>query len=524
MIRLWLTIFLIGLTALFVAPNNPAAAQTIFGTILGTTTDSSGAVIPGVSIRVTNIDTSAERVAETDDQGNYEVSALLPGRYRVTAERTGFQRLLREGIELQTRQVARVDLTLTIGDVASTVSVTAEAPLVESETARISDVRPGEMLRSLPLNRVSPYNFFVLTPGVIGNATGSTFSFNGSWSRQTHWTIDGVSASTGYNGDGVAVIVNNMDNFHEMKIDLSNNSAESGAVGTVTLVSRSGSNEVHGSAFETYTSPGMRASNPFTFLKNRTVTNQYGGSFGGPVWIPKVYNGRNRTFFFFTYMDWRNSAQVTDLTPTVPLAAWRQGDFSSLLRMANPVQLRDPFSGEPFAGNIIPASQINSVASKMQERFYPTPNFGNPDVFAIQNWRGQMRPPARNPYKRAVRIDHKISDANTIFARINLEHAHGADWLGGLPTMGQNKQVRSGRHITFVDTHVFNPKVVNEFRFGIPRDLNNFYERSFPGLPFVAEFGIQGLASDIPADAGGIPRVRFAGNGAVQNLDIGAGA
>jgi hypothetical protein len=343
--RLTLTICLAMVAALFVAPPKPAEAQTIFGTILGTATDSSGAVIPGVKIRVTNVDTALDREAETDALGNYEVSALLPGRYRVTAERTGFQRLLREGIELQTRQVARVDLTLTVGDLASTVSVTAEAPLVESETARIADVRTGENLRSLPFNRFSPYSFFALSPGVNANVSGSTFGFAGSWLRQTHFAIDGVSAAAGTNGTGMASIVNNLENYQEMKVDLSNNSAENGGVGTVTLVSRSGTNTIHGSAFETYISPGLRATNPFTFLKNRTVTNQYGGSLGGPVWIPRIYNGRNRTFFFFAYMDSLNSAQVTNLTPTVPLAAWKRGDFSGLTQ----VQLRDPLSGAPFA-------------------------------------------------------------------------------------------------------------------------------------------------------------------------------
>ena len=154
--RATLNIWLFAIIAVLVAPPDHAESQTIFGTILGTATDSTGAVVPGVKIRVTNIDTSLEREAESDALGNYEVSALSPGRYRVTAERAGFQRLLREGIELQTRQVARVDLALTVGDVASTVSVTAEAPLVESETARIADIRTGENLRSLPYNRLSP--------------------------------------------------------------------------------------------------------------------------------------------------------------------------------------------------------------------------------------------------------------------------------------------------------------------------------------------------------------------------------
>jgi hypothetical protein len=514
---------LFAVTAMLFAFAPAASSQTIFGTILGTVTDSSGAVVPGVQIRVVNLDTNLERRLLADSSGNYEVTNLPPGPYRIEAEQAGFQRLIRDGIALQTRQVARVDLQMTVGDVATTVSVSAEAPLIESETSRIADVRSGALIRTLPLNSISIFRFTVLTPGVLGNISGSTFSFNGSWTRQANWNLDGVSMSDVTTGTQIGPLANNLENFQELKIDLSNNSAEHGAVGTVTMTSRSGANQIHGSLFETYISPGLRANNPFTFLKSRTITNQYGGSIGGPVWIPKIYNGRNRTFFWFTYMDWRDSARATDLTPTVPLTAWTRGDFSDLLRMASPVQLRDP-AGTVFPGNRIPADRINSVASRMQDRFYPEPNFGNTAVFASQNWRGQMRPPARNPYNRSIRIDHKISSSNTIFGRANFQHSHGDGWIGNLPTGAQNKQIRRMRQISIVDTHVFNPRLVNEARFGIPRDFNNFYERAFPGAPLITEFGLQGLAPDIPAEAGGSPRVRFSGPGTVQAIDFGAGA
>jgi hypothetical protein len=212
------------------APNVPA--QTIFGTLLGTITDSSGAVVPNVAIRAINTNTNLERRVVADDQGNYEVTNLPPGPYRLEAEQTGFQRLVREGIELETRQVARVDLQMTVGDVATTVSVSAEAPLIESETSRIADVRSGELIRTLPLNSISIFRFTVLTPGVLGNISGSTFSFNGSWTRQANWNLDGVSMSDVTTGTQIGPLANNLENFQELKIDLSNNSAEHGAVGT----------------------------------------------------------------------------------------------------------------------------------------------------------------------------------------------------------------------------------------------------------------------------------------------------
>ncbi|MPY91178.1 MAG: hypothetical protein GEU99_25110 [Luteitalea sp.] len=497
-------------------------AQSIFGTILGTATDTSGAVVPGAEIRVVNVGTNIARHTTTDERGYYEVARLPPGDYRVEAELSGFRPLVREGITLTTTQMARVDLELTLGGVETEVSVVGGAPLVESETGRISDVRSGEELRTLPLNQISPYRATALSPGVISNVVGNTRSFHGSLVFQERYTIDGVTMSTASSGDSIGPLANNLENIRELKLDLANNAAEAGAIGTVTMTSRSGTNQLHGSLFEYYSSPAFKASNPFTFGKNSDISNQYGGSVGGPVRLPG-YDGRNRTFFYVTYMDWRLNSRVSNLTPNVPLASWKQGDFSDLLDLATPVQIRDPETGQSFAGNIIPPDRINAVAAKMQERFYPDPNFGDPSVFSAQNWRGQMRPSARNPGNRTVRVDQKLSDANTIFGRVVFQQSHGDGWLGNLPTMGQNQQVRDMSLVSVVDTHVFGPRVVNELRFGNVRDLNNFSVRAFPALPLVEEFGIQGLAPDIPADAGTIPQVSFSGTGAVQGLNTGNG-
>jgi hypothetical protein len=508
--------------ALVVALAPHASAQTIFGTILGTVTDSSGAAVPGVQILVVNVGTNMVREATSDAQGNYEVARLPPGNYRVEAELAGFQRLAREGIGLETRQVARIDLELAVGEMETVVSVVGGAPLVESETGRISDSRSGEQVRAMPLNNISIYRATVLSPGVLANVQGSTASFHGSLSRQARWTIDGVTMSDTTTGTQIGPLANNLENVEELKIDLANNSAEASAVGTVTMTTRSGTNQLRGSLFEYYSSPGLRASNPFTSGKNRTVTNQYGGSLGGPMRLPG-YDGRDRTFFFVSFMDWRDSARVADLTPTVPLASWKQGDFSDLLERDTPIQIRDPETGEPFPGNIIPAGRINAVAAAMQERFYPDPNFGDTSVFQSQNWRGQMRPPARNPLDWSVRVDQQLTEANRIYGRFMFQRSHGDNWLGNLPTMGQNQQVRDGQHLSVVNTHVFSSTVVNELRVGNARDLNSFAARAFPGLPWVEEFGIQGLAPGIPADAGGVPRVRFSGAGSVQPLDTGNG-
>jgi hypothetical protein len=171
------------LALLLVAFAAGGEAQTISGTIVRQVSDSSGAAVPAASIRIVNVNANSERLAVSDSLVNYEAAHLPPGQYRVEVEHQGFQKLVRENVELQTRAVVRVDLQLVVGDVATTVNVSGEVALVESETARIADVRSGDLIRTLPLNSISIFRFTVLTPGVLGNVTGSTRS---GWTSEVH--------------------------------------------------------------------------------------------------------------------------------------------------------------------------------------------------------------------------------------------------------------------------------------------------------------------------------------------------
>ena len=391
--------------------NHPAEAQSIFGTIVGTVSDPSGAVVPGVRIRVTNVATNEQRSFITNESGNFEVNNLFPGPYVLEGEMTGFAVYRREGLQLAANQNIRADFTLEVTASSTGITVAAESSRIETETAKLSDVRTTTQLRSLPLADRSVYRFLVLTPGVTGGMDG-TMSVSGSRLRQVHYAVDGVTMADVRTSNTIGPTLNFIESFDEAKIDFGNNSAEFKAIGTLTMVSRRGTNQLHGAVYDYYSTGAFRAADYFTHARSGTPSHAFGGHVGGPVFLPKLYDGRNRTFFLSSYETTFAPQGSDNLTPSVPLGAWKQGDFSGL-----PTIIRDPFAGgAPFSGNKIPADRISNVA-KQYLGFWPDPNYGDPNVFANSNYRNLLRRPFSKPHNAQFRVDHRISDKNTIFGR-----------------------------------------------------------------------------------------------------------
>src|SRR5262249_43232795 len=279
----------------------------------------------------------------------------------------------------------RIEVQLRVGSVDPVVEVSAGATLIETETARIGNSKGADTLQSLPLNTRSLYDFLGLTPGVIGAGGGqATRRFAGSRVNQSDQSIDGITVSNGYDGTQISPLVSYIGGFAEVGVDPANNPADMGSVGQVTVVSKSGTNGLHGMGWDYYSSPWFRARNPFSPARPTGVSHAPGGQVGGPVIIPKIYDGRNKSFFFFSFETSRGSAIEQLLNPTVPLAPWRAGDFSAL---APRLLIRDPNGNTPFPDNRIPASRINPVSQKIQDRFYPLPNFGSVTDLVSQNYR-----------------------------------------------------------------------------------------------------------------------------------------
>jgi hypothetical protein len=484
-----------------------AVAQTTFATLTGTVMDSSGAVIAGATVTATHVETNFQSSATTNEQGIYTIAQLREGTYTVRARSAGFKEFVAQGVFLVSRDLRRLDISLEVGTVETAIEVAAGATLIETETARLADGKIAVVMRDLPLNTRGLWAFLALSPNVLQAGGGSsTIRFAGSRTNQSNWSIDGITFADGVANTQIGPLANYIESFQEIKIDMANNTAEFGTIGQVTIVSKSGTNQLHGNVFDYYSTPWFRARNPFALERPAGIGHTPGGSIGGPVVLPKLYNGRNRSFFFFSFETSRGSPVNQLLNPTVPLPAWRRGDFSGLSQT-----IFDPSSGQPFAGNQIPASRINPVSQRIQDRFYPEPNFGDPNVLTAQNYR-EMKIRPRDPSTYwTVRGDHRFSDRDLVFARFTYQRLYNRTYEGNLPSIGRRFQQRDNRALAGSYTHHFRPTLINEFRYGFALN-NNPIIGPINGPELVRELGLTGLAENLP-NISGILKVNWAGIG-----------
>ena len=485
------------------------SGQTTFASITGLVTDAAGAVVPGAIVSAVHVASRYEYETATNGAGNYTLGQLREGEYVLRVRMPGFREFVARSIRLAAQDQRRIDARLEVGAIETSVQVSAGATLIETETPRISDSKDARALRTLPLNTRQLWDFLSLTPGVVQAGGGSsTRRFAGSRANQSDASIDGITISNGTDGTQISPLVSYVESFEEVRVDVANNTAEYGAIGQVTVVSKSGTNAFHGNIFDYYSTPLFRARNPFSPTRSTGIRHVPGGSVGGPIRVPGLYNGRDRTFFFHSFETSRGSAVQELLNPTVAPAAWRQGDFSSLLPGT---VIRDPFDNAPFPGNQIPASRVNPVSRRIQERFFPLPNFGDPSRLVSQNYReNKVRPFDPNTYY-TIRIDHRLSPASFVFGRWTWNRSYSRGYEGNLPTIGQRWQTRSTRAFNVSFTRTLRPSLLNEVRFGIAFNDN---PRNGPlmGLEVARELGIEGLAEGLP-DINGVLNVGFSGIG-----------
>ena len=334
------------------------AAQSTFGSILGTVTDSTGAVVPGAKVTITNEGENISRSAATDPQGNYEVLNLKAGHYGISAEATGFKTFRVADLELVARQALRVNMTLEVGEVSETVRVEATAPVVTTDTQTIGSTFDTQQVLHLPANyrgagSTSPLRLLAYQPGVQSD-NSFNFSVQGALPSQTEISLDGISTIDVSGNRPLTELFPSAESVAEMKVQAVGNNAEFGQVGDITTTSRGGTNQFHGSAFDYLQNRAFDATAFGATAKPQKTANDFGGSIGGPVL-------KNRTFFFATFEDMQYR-RGTSLQATVPTEAMRSGDFS-----AEGGIVKDPFTGQPFANNQIPSSLIVPVAPKRTE-------------------------------------------------------------------------------------------------------------------------------------------------------------
>lgn len=492
------------LVVCFCLSSDPVFAQTNLGRVVGTVRDTSGSVLPSAKVTVTNEGTNVSREFVTLPTGDYEVANLVAGSYRVDVEMTGFKRFSRSGNLLDAGRTIRVDATLELGAITEQISVVAPAPVVETEAPSVSNRLDWEMQSKSPVATGGrPWEILVTMPLIQSGPGDFVYSVAGSRGAQTEFHIDGIASPAGGSPLGSGSMT--MEGTSELRVQGVNNSAEYSQPGIFQQVSRSGTNQWRGSAFYYHTNSALNARAYFSPTKPVSKRHNLGGSIGGPLVLPKLYNGRNRTFFLLAFEGTRTPG-FNNSNATVPTPAMRGGDFAAFGR-----PLTDPLGSAPFPQMRIPESRLSGVSRRIQERFYPLPNFGDPSTFVALNHRYLFD--NANQFNNAdLRVDQQIGNKNSFYGRFGWIQFNNLALEGNLPTIGRRSQLRNLRSGVISDTHLFQPTLINEFRLGFQRSRNAFHGPQ-RGIDVLNSVGIEGV-SNVP-DAYGIPVVNITG---VQSL------
>ena len=491
-----------------------AFAQQGRGTIQGLVTDTSGAAVPGATVAVTNNATNQVFRTESTSEGLYQAPNLAVGEYTVSVEKTGFRRAVRSGLQLQVDQRAQVDVRMDVGQLAETVEVKGEAPLVDTSNTSIGKVVDQRRVAELPLNGRNALALTLLTPSVKSNAgpTASGFadrgiqlssiSINGGPNAMNGQLLDGSNNIQSYIGE---VAINpGVDSVEEFKVQSGAMSAEYGftAGGVINMVTKSGTNQLHGSAYNFLRNDALDARNTFAATKPPFRYNQFGASVGGPVI-------KDRTFFFGNWEEYRYRRSTSRIA-SFPTVGQRTGNFADLRdNQGRLIPIYDPFTTQGsgaaatrqvFANNAIPASLLDPVAKNINE-FYPLPNRTPTDAFTNANNFQQLSSEIQSMRQYMVKIDHRFSDKNSMFGRYSFFN-HKTDNGAGGASVYPNEVVAKrddnlkNWNVVISDTHAFSPTVINELRIGATRGYFPFVVRSFGG-DWPSKLG---LPSIVPAD------------------------
>ena len=469
-----------------------ANAQEFRGSLTGKITDPNHLPVANAEVALKNINTNVSATTTTNETGVYTFSLVQPGKYTLIVTTPGFKKEVHEGIELNVADKLTLDVELEVGGIENTVTVVATNEVFDTGTVATGSTVNSRQISELPLIDGSPYQLATLAPGIMytgnpafyaptSNSNLAAFRSNGA-TGPNQITLD---SSPNYAIDGAVGFSPPSDSVQEFKIQTSAFDAQQGytAGGTVNVAIKSGTNDLHGAAFY-YNRARNRASN--NFFSNLTgqdkperTYHRYSGTLTGPVFIPKVYNGRSRTFFLVAYERLKSNDAEPQLF-TVPTAAMRRGDFSALLNLPTPTLIYDPasapqtgtgnFTRTPFAGNIIPTGRLNPVSLAYLSLF-PEPNTtGNPD--GTLNYFSPMNR-SQNYRSWITRIDHNFNSRQMIFGKyyhsFNPEDRY--NWAGvvnGFPiTSGFEYRTNDGGNIDY--THTVSNSFIFDLRFSLAR-------------------------------------------------------
>lgn len=488
------------------------SAQTSTATITGTVTDVSGAAVPNAQVKVQDRATGLVYQAASSADGTYSVPLLPVGFYDITVTASGFGTFRQTAVTLDVAQRMRVDAALAVGSSDQTVIVTSQTAEMQTEESSLGNVMEGRSIQELPLNGRQPFTLALLIPGVqttsrssngFADASNQGFSrlrINGGPTTGNQFLLDGAMDTIPTINE--VSVVPMVDSIAEFRVETNTLPAEFGTTsgGVVNLATKTGTNDLHGTAYEFVRNDLLNAENRFAQkdpitgrLKPILRYNQYGGTVGGPVKIPRIYNGHDRTFFFFGYEQWHERSEGPNKS-TVPTALQRSGDFSQTYASASstsPIPIYDPASTAPnpggngyvrtpFPSNAFNTTRMDAVALKVLA-YMPLPNTPS-DKTNINNFYSEPETKLDQDVI-AARLDHRLGSADNVFARyaanLNVTHTPGFG-LGAADPSARN-DTRKNYNFALGETHTFSPSLLNEFRASFVRQVLTFVSPSVGG-------------------------------------------
>ncbi len=469
-----------------------APAQSTFGEILGTVHDSSGAVISGVQVTITNTGTTATRTTVTDASGNYSFKNIDVGTYTLTLSAPGFQKDSLPAISFTARETRRLDATLKPGAETQTVVVVEDAaPVITTDVSNLAETKAGDELVELPVaiysrstGSTSPISTLTTEAGVQTDDSGE-LAVDGTTAALLSVTIDGISSvGVEYSGP-VNEMFPSFNSIEEIRVSESNNSAEFGGVADITTVSKAGTNHFHGGTFENNENTVFNSNNTFALSKPKIIMNDFGGTLGGPLTIPHLYNGSDNTFFFISFEGLRLPRE-TPIVLSVPSMDMRNGNIGVYLDQTycepDPaIQCPNGYTVYNPDGSVLTNSITNTpvtpgaITTKLLNVLMPTPNYGAAGSFA-NNYQINFPSPISSN-QGDVRLDRTLSSRQSIFARFSYKNrqvttAPSAACTftycaeAGSPLQGAYNTPEIDEGMTFAHNFIFSPRLLNEFRGG----------------------------------------------------------
>jgi hypothetical protein len=507
------------LLALLVTPAFPQSSN---GSARGTIRDTTNAIIPGVSVLLTNTVTGVELKTVSNDAGLYVFPSVVPGPYRIEASFSGMK-TFEASVTIQTQRSANVDITLQPAGTQTILQVEDVTPVLVTNTATMSATLERTRIEQLPINGRNVMNLLWTVPGITSGDDG--WRIFGTRVGTFDVVLDGAALTDQRYGSGSLTRMPSLDSIQEFHVEVNSTSAKFQRQASIIMTTKGGTNEIHGSLYETNRDYGYgvaRARDNFTNTAAKLIRNEFGGTIGGPVWIPKLYNGRNRTFWFFNYEGYKFRSGAFG-NYRVPTEAMRAGDFSGLVNASGAFQtIYDPlttgadYSRQPFSYggkiNNIDPSRISPFAKYLYS-ILPLPNIAGVNPLVGNNY-SAPNPRKEDQYTWGARFDHRFSDNDLVYGRITKSEATTKrPGAGGIPTLdgfGNWRNDTAPNESLALDwTHTFSPSWFNEFMFSASRTVSTSFSGDYPRY-YSTELGLPN-----PGNQPGYP--------VINNIGVGTG-